>query len=96
MKSSESTRAKARETIDRITALLHEDCVTRHIDEPIDRAVAGSRCGAETPATHEQFLAATADLVSHLCAQWPACPAPLSPAQARDEAVALVALAIAT
>ncbi len=91
MSSSESgLREGAESVIDKMASYLDEEYVITHIDEPIDRAVAGFAWDDVHPFSHQRFHEVVARFVAHLYAHGLPCPRSLSPSQAHDEAVAVL------
>ena len=90
MTPTDSRYDRAAELLDQLAELVDETHLTRHIDEPIERAAREFKCADGTGMSHHEFLDAVADFLRHLYANAFPHGRQLTPSQARDEAVALL------
>jgi len=91
MRSSDGDlRGQAEAIVRAILERLDGSYLARHIDEPIDRAIADFVWDDRHPVCHCHFHEVLGKFVAHVYARGLPCRRKLSPAQARDEAVALL------
>ena len=90
MTFSDATYNRALEILRQVTALLDEDVIAQHVDEPIDEVLEKFGLVDDWAWSHQGFHRTIAEFVRHLYEKAIPCMRELSLAQAHDESIALL------
>ncbi|NQU41786.1 hypothetical protein HQ520_00775 [bacterium] len=90
MTNGDSPQHRAVEALHRVSALMDEGRMTRHIDEPIDKAVEAFVYDEDREYSHDYFHETIPNFVQYLYEKAIRLGRILSQSQAHDEAVALL------